>query len=275
MALRANENNNTHQTNKRSATEQKIETTTTNIDTMSASDLAPFVAAVIEDGIVAEMQRKNEALKQKIEELESNIQDRDNARLLVQMTGRAGNRIYGQESLKKGRPIGGSAWWLDCDNCMCPFDEESITQLEIRVGGTVLLNQFLMGDDQFYCEESGNKKGWDFFHFQIIPFNRNTSSIHAIHAHIGLAASSSTSMDDKKTFVSLMESFTPTMMNDEMFQLEQLLHHFDILINTDDERGIGTKLTMTFETIEFHKDSISGCMSLMDKLGVQTTDEDD
>ena len=37
---------------------------------MSASDLAPFVAAVIEDGIVAEMQHK-------IEELESKIQRRE------------------------------------------------------------------------------------------------------------------------------------------------------------------------------------------------------
>ena len=72
-----------------------------------------------------------------------------------------------------------------------------------------------------------------------------------------------------------MESLIPMMVNDPMFQLDHLLHHFDTLINTDDERGIGTKLTMTFETIEFHKDSISGCMSLMDKLGVQTTDEDD
>ena len=134
VALRANENNNTHQTNKRSATEQKIETTTTNIDTMSASELAPFVAAVIEDGIVAEMQRKNEALNHKIEELESNIQDRDNARLLVQITGRGGNRIYGQESLKKGRPIGGSAWLLNCVNCMCPFDKEEICRPEEKKG---------------------------------------------------------------------------------------------------------------------------------------------
>ena len=44
---------------------------------MSVSDLAPFVAAVIEDGIIAEMQRKNK-------ELESKIQGRDNEeRLLV------------------------------------------------------------------------------------------------------------------------------------------------------------------------------------------------
>ena len=43
---------------------------------MSASDLAPFVAAVIEDGIAAEMQQ-NEELEHKIEELESTVQDRD------------------------------------------------------------------------------------------------------------------------------------------------------------------------------------------------------
>ena len=48
---------------------------------MSASDLAPFVAAFIEDEIAAEMQGKNEELEHKIEELESTVQDRDNARL--------------------------------------------------------------------------------------------------------------------------------------------------------------------------------------------------
>ena len=51
---------------------------------MSASDLAPFVAAVIEDGIVAELQRKNK-------ELESKIHTHESERLLVQITGLGGH----------------------------------------------------------------------------------------------------------------------------------------------------------------------------------------
>ena len=66
---------------------------------MSASDLAPFVAAFIEDEIAAEMQGKNEELEHKIEELESTVQDRDNARLLVQLTGHAKNHIQNEEEL--------------------------------------------------------------------------------------------------------------------------------------------------------------------------------
>ena len=107
-----------------------------NSTSMSASDLAPFVAAVIEDGIVAEMKNKIEELKHKIEDLESTVQDRDNERLLVQVTGHNGRPIYVEKSLKDG-------WlWVDVDNVnndaficpfdvddafICPFDEESIT----------------------------------------------------------------------------------------------------------------------------------------------------
>ena len=51
---------------------------------MSASELAPFVAAIIDDGIAPE-------LKRKIDVLEATIQDRDHERLLVQITGRDGH----------------------------------------------------------------------------------------------------------------------------------------------------------------------------------------
>ena len=49
------------------STEKKVsKAKTTKPDSMSVSDLAPFVAAVIEDGIIAEMQRKNKELESKI-----------------------------------------------------------------------------------------------------------------------------------------------------------------------------------------------------------------
>ena len=238
-----------------------------NPDTMSASDLAPFVAAVIEDGIVADMQRK-------IKELESKIHKHESARLLVQVTGQGGNRIYGENSLKKGSPFPANCWSLD-DEFVCPFDEETVALLEIRVGGIVLLKQFLIADDRYECSIScftgGNGPTLSLHITASNRPNRNQIPIDEINAQIRLATSSSTSIDDNTTFLSLIKSFLMRTGLGRTFQLEQLLHHFDTLIDTDDERGVGTKLTMTIETIEFSKNSISGCMSLMDELGIQTT----
>ena len=241
----------------------------TKTDSMSASDLAPFVAAVIEDGIIAEMQRKNK-------ELESKIQDRDNERLLVLVTGYAGTRIYGAHSLKTGcsYSFSDSLWFLDMDvpekiPCVCPVDERSIKQLEIRVGGIVLLEQFLIADDRYQCFVASFNGGYvPSLCIRIVPSNRSKSPIHTIGARIGLAASTSISMDDNTTFLSLIESFCNAPR--ERFQLEELLHHFDTLINVNGEQGEGTKLTLTFESIIFRKVSTLGCIELMDKLGIRT-----
>ena len=252
---------------------------------MSASDLAPFVAAVIEDGIVADMKNKIEDLKHKIEDLESTVQDRDNARLRVQMTRRGGNRIYGEHTLKMAIGIDPDLCILDFDlpekivdgnilKCVCPFDEESITQLEIRVGGTVLLKQFFMVDDQYQWYYNGvytpdmNDSVGPSLYFEIVAVTGNKSPISKIYVRIGLAASSSASI---VTFLSLVDSFPTYNMDGRIIQPEQVLHHFDTLINVNGERGGGTKLTLTFENIIFCKDSISGCISLMDKLGIRLT----
>ena len=235
---------------------------------MSASDLAPFVAAVIEDGIVAEMKNK--------------IQIHERERLNVQITGHGGNRIYGETSLKEGRPVSNDCWSV-CTNyynnlCICPFDEESIAQVELRVGGIVLLKQFLMADDRYQWVHGGleYKQLVDgvgepcALHFRIVPSysTGNKSPIHTIYVFLSLATSSSASRDAKITFISLMKSFQG--YNGRPFQPEQLFRHFDAFINVNDERGGGTKLTMTFERIVFHKYFISGGMSLLDEIGIQT-----
>ena len=156
---------------------------------------------------------------------------------------------------------------------MCPFDEESVTQLEIRVGGIVLLEQFLIADERYQCFVAsfynGNPTS---LCIKIVPSNRSKSPIHTIGARIGLAASSSTSIDDREIFLSLIESFCMLRKAPGgRFQLEELLHHFDTLINVNGEQGERTKLTLTFESIIFRKDSISGCIALMDKLGIRTS----
>ena len=75
----------------------------------------------------------------------------------------------------------------------------------------------------------------------------------------------------KETFKSLIYFFN--YKDGSAFQLEQLLRHFDTFINANGERGSETKLIVTFESNIFRKDSISGCIALMDKLGIRTTDQ--
>ena len=79
---------------------------------MSASELVPFVATFINNGIAQELQRQNKEQKRKIEALESKIQDPNNERLLllIQFTGRHGCSTYSKTSLKDGEPYfdGGS-----------------------------------------------------------------------------------------------------------------------------------------------------------------------
>ena len=61
-------------------------------------------------------------------------------------------------------------------------------QVEIRVGGTV---QWFLSDRNRYNVPS--------LSFHIVPFNRNERSpVHTKHAHIGFAASSSPSLNDKR-----------------------------------------------------------------------------
>ena len=237
---------------------------------MSASDLSPFVAAVIQDGIVAEM-------KEQIEE----FQRREENHLKVQITGHGGSPIYGETSLKEGRTstkdyfglVLNDCWSIDthhCNNpCIFPFDEETLAQLEIRVGGFILLKQFWRSHAGLvfkrYSPHANNEPYT--LGFEIGPSqydHHNNIPIHTVYARLGLAASSSTSMDDKNTFVSLIKSFGLRTSESNM------LHHFRTLVNVNDERGGGTKLTMTIERIVFRKNFISVSMSRLNEIGIQT-----
>ena len=132
----------------------------------------------------------------------------------------------------------------------------------------------MIADDRYHCfiisfnTRVDNGDNVPSICFEIVPSNRS-KPIQNICARLGLAASSSTLMDDNTTFLSLIESFCN--VPERRFQPEELLHHFDTLINVNGEQGEGTKLTLTFEGITFRKDSIRGCIALIDKLGIGTT----
>ena len=252
---------------------------------MSASDLAPFVAAVIEDGIAAEMQRKNQEQKRKIEILESTIQKHESDRLLVQITGRHGpwssdRPIYGERSLKEGRGITDfygqdTLWLLDIDNeddaVICPFDERSITQLEIRVGGMLILPRFLQQltvITNFDHEEHEDEDDLD----KLVYLNRVEFS------SLGLGLDP----DDDCPINRLTGRIGPITVR-----------HYKAICNFPEGAGISIsdffehnvlrfpttaaaggqprrKITLTVQTIEFHKKNISGCISLMEQLGIRT-----
>jgi len=222
----------------------------------------------------------------KIEELESKIQEfqrREENQLKVQITeitGHGGNRLYGETSLIAGRPVSNDCWSVDPHHynnpCICPFDEESIKQLQILVGGNVVPQEFFsfraaLEHYGLLSHLFGDGNEPFALSFEIVESNHDIPS-HTVYARLGLAASSSTSMVDKIKFVSLIKSFQD--VQEKVFQLDQLLRHFGPLINTNDERGGGTKLTMTFERIVFRKDFIRGGMSLLDAIGIQTNPPD-
>ena len=252
---------------------------------MSASELAPFVAAVIDDGIAPELQRKNQELTRKIDALESAIQHRDNERLLVQITGRHGRPIYGEKSLKKGRPCDGY-WSLDfyneddADNryaCICPFDdEESITQLEIHVGGILIMPRFLdqlvminIFDAEYEDEDEDEDDLDKLVSVDVIldqadalsaaDFDDNECPINQLLVRVGPIT-----VRHYKTLCILRDSGV------DMFTRFLFEHNVPTAYPFEQNKLPKKKMTLTAKVIEFEKKNIRGCISLMKELGIRT-----
>ena len=252
---------------------------------MSASDLAPFVAAVIEDGIAAELQRKNAEQKRKIETLESTIQQHESERLLVQITGRhsawsSDRPIYGERSLKEGRGKTDfydqdTLWLLDIDNeddaFICPFDKRSITQLEIRVGGMLILPRFLQHltvITNFDYEEHEDED----------DLNKLVYLNHVAFSSLGMGLDP----DDDCPINRLTGRIGPITVRHYKalcnlpegagIEISDLLEHTVLRFPTTAVSGAQPvrKMTLTVQAIEFHKKNISGCISLMEQLGIRT-----
>ena len=254
---------------------------------MSASDLAPFVAAVIEDGIAAELQRKNEEQKRKIQTLESTIQKHESDRLLVQITGRhsawsSDRPIYGERSLKEGRGKTDfydqdTLWLLDIDNeddaFICPFDKRSITQLEIRVGGMLILPRFLQQltvITNFDYEEHEDED----------DLNKLVYLNHVAFSSLGMGLDP----DDDCPINRLTGRIGPITVRHYKalcnlpegagIEISDLLEHTVLRFPTTAVSGAQPvrKMTLTVQAIEFYKNNISGCISLMKQLGIQTNE---
>jgi len=108
----------------------------------SISYLAPFVASVLRDQVVADLlaesKRKEEIIQQQAED-----------RLRVEITGRHGDPVYYEASMKhafrESKPDGMSVWHVPFDfdprygtNTTVPNFVETVAGLELRVGGIVV-----------------------------------------------------------------------------------------------------------------------------------------
>ena len=254
---------------------------TTKPDSMSASDLAPFVAAVIEDGIIAEMQRKNKEQKRKIDALESTIQKHESERLLVQVTGQHGRPMYGEKSLKEGRSCinydgNDSLWSLNFDNnddeCICPFDEEPTIQLEIRIGGILFMPRVLeklrpiaFDDGEHEDEDDLDKLVYlnrvDFLldaDFNDNDLNDDARPFNRILGRVGPIT-----VRHYKALCTLYDSGIE-MTRSDLFEHSML--PATAAVGAQPTR----KITLTVKDIAFHKKNISGCISLMKQLGIRT-----
>ena len=240
---------------------------------MSASELASFVAAVIDDGIAPELQRKNNELKRKIDALESTIHQHESERLLVQITGRYGRPIYGEKSLKHGIPqvdehAAETLWWLAINNdkddaydaFICPLDEEPSTQLELRVGGILILPRLLeqLSTIVFNYEEHADEddldklvylENVDFQPFE--SFEEEDCPINQLLGRVGPIT-----IRHYKALCKMAESGTDLCTRD-------LFEH---------DRGAqpARNMTLAIQEIEFYKKNISGCISLLKQLGFRT-----
>ena len=244
---------------------------------MSASELAPFVAAIIDVGITPELQRKNKEQKRKIDALEFTIQDRDNERLLVQITGRYGHPIYLEKSLKEGRAYRDerdhdcdSLWVLDVsdEEFNCPLDEESITQLEIRVGGMLIMPRVLeqLVRMEFYEQHDEDEDDLD----KLVYLDKVNFLLAADLDYDNSPVSELTGWVEPitvrhyKALVNLQRSGTEILT-------KHLFEH-NVLPTTEAARTQPTrKMTLTVQKIEFPKNTISGCISLMEQLGINTS----
>ena len=107
---------------------------------VSVSDLVPFVASVLRDRAMQDLQTEHDALQQELKRHQE-------AQLRVEITGRDGNPVYCQTSMKYGVTcdVEGTPYWEvsfddndDGTNITIPNFIEAVEGLELRLGDIVV-----------------------------------------------------------------------------------------------------------------------------------------
>jgi hypothetical protein len=256
---------------------------------MSASDLAPFVAAVLKDGIVANM-------KEEIDTLNSKLKSCKDERLLVQILGGGSGggggggggkeqpaHYYYEASLKDGYYSGqNKQYWKvkmivvpkkkkkkkednnnnnnnnnDSINHYLPLN--SITELEIRLGGTVVQRfdtNTLIGICNVFDTDIDET---------LLLINNNNKLEEPQMCGIGFEPKTKTVTTSKYGDgpVACIEGRIGPMIYDNYINLD-ILDIDELMILH--ETGKADNLIIT--EIEFHISMISGCITLLTELGI-------
>jgi hypothetical protein len=120
----------------------------------SISDLAPFVAAVLKDKTVMDLNKDIEELR---EELREESREREKEILLVEVTGRGGTPVHYQASLIDGETdlFKDDLWNVYFEQKKYEFGEDIvlplnlIKDLEVRLGGIVVLDMEHSSNDTY------------------------------------------------------------------------------------------------------------------------------
>ena len=206
---------------------------------MSASDLAPFVAAVLKDRTVAGMIQENNELKSK-------LTDCDNERLLVEVTGQHGSPIYYKGSMRNGGRCGDDNWCVHLEKKDAGLPLILLPDLEIWLGGT-LLQQFKYTTDNLASLGGINFKEID------SESNMGIGSIRVTSATVHISP----------VVTSTYGRIGPMLRTDyeELTAMTNVTQLMDLYQNR-------TAPFIIIEYIIFDKKKIRGIISLLEKLGI-------
>ena len=223
---------------------------------MSASDLVPRVVF-----FVTNLERENAELKLQLKEQESQLQEQEDKQLLVQITGPNRTPIYYEGSLKNGEASPQRTEW-------CHFDEDDegntnnhdiLLPLSVFTDSEIWLNGILIEtfqDVKKLFSALGHRR------IQIHPGTGVTGRGITQPRTLGVQGRSPVTCIDASVIGSITDIEFSNLTSEQFYcNLEQLIALHD-------------DLNLKINFIVFRKKNISGAMSLLEKMGIHTSDNE-
>ena len=205
---------------------------------MSKSDLALFVGAVLRDPVMVDLIAESE---QKDEQIEQQQEDR----LRIEITGRNGTLKFCQGSMKNGVSVTGPdntpKWEVQFDqsddfNTTIPNFIDTVEELEVRLGGVV---QFQFDEAHVHSaydlDPEGDNTGFD-------RRTRDTATVAAVYGGIG------------------------PVLYDQFVNIENQLTS----LHEPERAPLLRSLDLKIEKVVFDKSKIRGILSLLESMAIST-----
>jgi hypothetical protein len=208
---------------------------------MSGSDLAPFIAVVLRDRTLYDIQNGIDRLNELLDE-----------RLLVQITGQYGTPVHYEGSMKDGSPVefeNGDGWFVQVDDNDVVLPLNSISGLEIWMGG-IFLHRFV--SNRVGLTHDGG-------------FDQATIKLPQM-GQIGLILKSEILVGTSDPLLGIMATFGPILYADYQRLPREMAMGELMLLSRN-----GTARDLMIQGFAFRKSKIRGIISILEKLGISTT----